>query len=86
MKAKRIKNIISESAKLAIRDYMDNLTEKSNETMGGICSLIVENYWNQVESYGRDIEKIILLKNKVLKLSQDVKTANKEQIINVLER
>ncbi len=38
VKSKHILNILSESAKLAIRDFIDEITAKSNIKIEQICS------------------------------------------------
>ena len=38
VKSKHILNILSESAKLAIRDFIDEITAKSNIKIEAICS------------------------------------------------
>lgn len=38
VKSKHILNILSESAKLAIRDFIDEITNKSNIKIEAICS------------------------------------------------
>ena len=38
VKSKHILNILSESAKLAIRDFIDEITNRSNVKIEAICS------------------------------------------------
>jgi hypothetical protein len=38
VKSKHILNILSESAKLAIRDFIDEITNKSNIKIEAICA------------------------------------------------
>lgn len=42
VKSRHISNIVSESAKIAIRDYIDNLTLKTNEKVEKISSDITQ--------------------------------------------
>lgn len=62
VRSKHIRNIISESAKISIRDFIDDITTKSNYKIELICEHIVEIYSAKVQSLGRDVNSIIGLK------------------------
>lgn len=63
VKSRHIQNILSESAKLAIRDFIDEITSKSNFKIECICGEIIEMYTVRVQNLGRDINGIISLKD-----------------------
>lgn len=62
VKSKHIQNILSESARLSIRDFIDEITKKSNFKIELICTEIVNGYAARILSAGRDIEKIMEMK------------------------
>lgn len=62
MKSKHILNILSESAKLAIRDFIDEITAKSNIKIEAICSEIVSSYLMRVSRAGKDVKGLINIK------------------------
>ena len=63
MKSKHILNILSESAKLAIRDFIDDITEKSNLKIEKICQEIVSIYSVKVSKQGKDVKGLLDLKD-----------------------
>ena len=63
VKSRHIENILSESAKLAIRDFIDEITARSNNKIELICAQIVEIYTVKVQNMGRDIAGIITVKD-----------------------
>ena len=69
MKSRHIQNILSESAKLAIRDFIDEITTRSNYKIELICAQIIEMYSQKVQALGRDVNGIISLKEEVIKLA-----------------
>ena len=69
VKSKHIQNILSESAKLAIRDFIDEITNRSNLKIELICAQIVELYSQRVQALGRDVNGIINLKEDVIHLA-----------------
>ena len=77
VKSKHILNIISESAKLAIRDYIDNITDKSNTKIEEICGEIVSNYSLKVSKAGKNIKGLLDLKQEIVNLAEEVKSAQK---------
>lgn len=69
VKSKHIQNILSESAKLAIRDFIDEITSRSNTKIELICAEIVDMYSVKVQKLGSDINGILLLKEEIIKLA-----------------
>lgn len=86
VKSRHIMNILSESAKLAIRDFIDEITIRSNTKIDIICAFIIELYSDRVQKMGRDVNAIISLKDEVIKLAEEIKAAKKENIIDILQR
>jgi hypothetical protein len=78
VKSKHIQNILSESAKLAIRDFIDEITSRSNNKIELICAEIVEMYSVKVQKLGSDINGIILLKEEIIKLAEEMKSSRQE--------
>lgn len=69
VKSKHILNILSESAKLAIRDFIDEITAKSNLKIEAICQEIVSQYLMRVSRVGRDVRGLIDIKEEVINLA-----------------
>lgn len=86
VKSKHINNILSESAKLAIRDFIDEITQRSNTKIELICAEIIEIYTVKVQKLGKDINGIINLKDEIIRLAEEIKSCRKEDIINILQR
>jgi hypothetical protein len=61
---------LSESAKLAIRDFIDDITAKSNLKIEAICSEIVSSYSLKVSKTGKDVKGLINLKEEVINLAE----------------
>ena len=70
MRSKHIHNILSESAKLAIRDFIDEITNRSNYKVELICVHIVDMYWKKVQDLGNDALAVITLKEEVIGLAE----------------
>jgi hypothetical protein len=70
VKSKHILNILSESAKLAIRDFIDDITNKSNVKIEGICAEIVSMYSLKVNKMGKDVRGLIDIKEEVINLAE----------------
>ena len=86
VKSRHIENILSESAKLAIRDFIDEITQRSNNKIEIICAEIIDLYSVKVQNLGRDINGIIKLKEKITKLAEEVMASKKENIVDILQR
>jgi hypothetical protein len=54
---------LSESAKLSIRDFIDEITTRSNNKIELICAEIIEIYSVKAQRLGKDINGIISLKD-----------------------
>jgi hypothetical protein len=78
VKSKHIQNILSESAKLAIRDFIDEITSRSNNKIELICAEIVDMYSVRVQKLGSDIKGIISLKDEIIKLAEEMKSCRQE--------
>lgn len=63
VKSKHILNILSESAKLAIRDFIDEITAKSNIKIEAICGEIIGTYSMRISKIGKDIKGLIDIKD-----------------------
>ena len=63
VKSKHILNIVSESAKIAIRDFIDEVTLKSNAKIEKVCSDISENLSHRITKAGRQIPFLISIKD-----------------------
>ena len=63
VKSKQITNILSESAKLAIRDFIDEITQRSNVKIELICAQVVDIYSQKVQALGKNVNGIIALKD-----------------------
>ena len=86
VKSKQILNILSESAKLAIRDFIDDMTNKSNIKIEGICKEIVGLYHMKVNKIGKNVKGLIDIKEEVINLAEEIKNAKKEDIVKILQR
>lgn len=62
VKSKHILNIVSESAKIAIRDYIDEVTIQSNAKIEKVCKEISEKIGEKVNSAGKHIPSLIQIK------------------------
>lgn len=71
---------------MAIRDFIDDITSRSNYKIEMICAEIVDIYSVKAQNLGRDINGIISLKDEIIKLAEEMKSCKKEQIINILQR
>jgi hypothetical protein len=86
VKSRHIEYILSENTKLSIRDFIDQITELSNEKIEIICEEIVKIYSDKAHGAGRNLEVIIRLKDEVMRLAEEVKAARCEGVINILQR
>lgn len=86
VKSKHIQNILSESARLSIRDFIDEITKKSNFKIELICTEIVNGYAARILSAGRDIEKIMEMKEEVIALAENIKSAQPEDVVSIIQK
>lgn len=70
VKSRHIQNIVSESAKIAIRDYIDSVTLQSNSRIERISEMISHNMGVKLEKAGKVIPDLISLKGYVLELAE----------------
>jgi hypothetical protein len=62
VRSKHIQNIINESAKLSIRDFIDEITTLSKTKIIIICAQIIDIYSVKLQNLDRDIGGIVQLK------------------------
>jgi hypothetical protein len=86
VRSKHILNILSESAKLAIRDFIDEITNRSNVKIEAICAEIVSQYQTKVSKIGKNVRGLIDIKEEVINLAEEIKNAQKEEIVKILQR
>ena len=86
VKSKQILNILSESAKLAIRDFIDEITNRSNTKIETICAQIISQYQTKVSKIGKNVRGLIDIKEEVINLAEEIKSAQKEAIVKILQR
>lgn len=86
VKSKHILNILSESAKLAIRDFIDDITDKSNTKIELICQEIVSGFSVKVSKKGKDVKGLLDLKEEVISLAEEIKSAKQDKIVDILQR
>lgn len=86
VKSKHIENILSESAKLSIRDFIDEITQRSNTKIELICAQIIQIYSNRAQALDRDVAGIISLKDEIVKLAEEMKSCKKQEILTILQR
>jgi hypothetical protein len=54
---------------LAIRDFIDEITNKSNVKIEAICAEVVSGYSLKVSKVGRDVRGLIDIKEEVINLA-----------------
>lgn len=59
VKSRHILNIVSESAKIAIRDYIDNLTLKTNDKVEKIAADITQKVIKKFTDAGKCISVLL---------------------------
>ena len=62
VKRRHILNILSESAKIAIRDYIDDLTLKSNVKIEKLCIQVSDKVIQAINKAGKHINNLLELK------------------------
>ena len=85
VKSRHIQNILSESARLSIRDFIDEITKKSNSKIQLICKQIIDGYAAKIVSAGRNLTEILKLKEEVIDLAENIKSAEAEGIVKILQ-
>ena len=77
VKTKKIKNIISESAKLAIRDYLDRLSQDAEEKIEKFSRNIVANISLQSKaSFNSSLEAAESTKEKLSTFLNDIEKSS----------
>lgn len=59
VKSRHILNIVSESAKIAIRDYIDNLTLRTNEKVEKIAADLTQKVIQRFNDAGKKIPVLL---------------------------
>lgn len=62
VKSRHILNIVSESAKIAIRDYIDDVTLKSNVKIEKLCIQVSDKVIQAINKAGKHINNLLELK------------------------
>lgn len=82
VKSKKIKNIISESAKLAIRELIDKLSEEADSKMVRLSeTLVKEITLTQKKTFGGSLEDALEVKKKLLSLIEHIEKSKNEEIV-----
>jgi hypothetical protein len=58
-----------------IRDFIDEITSRSNFKIELICTEIVNGYAAKILSAGKDLRQILVLKEEVINLAEQIKDA-----------
>ena len=72
IKGKKIKNIISESAKLAIRDLVDNLSRQADEKITKFCENLVWEILSSKKTVVNSLDDAMEIKEKMLGLMEEI--------------
>lgn len=86
VKSKHILNIVSESAKIAIRDYIDEVTINSNSKIENVSSQISEKVTQKLNKAGKQIPVLIEIKEEIMYLAEEVKQQDGINILTLLKR
>jgi NAD+--asparagine ADP-ribosyltransferase len=70
VKSRHILNIVSESAKIAIRDYIDNLTIRTNDKVEKIAADITQKVLQKFTEAGKQISVLLQIKQDVMNLAE----------------
>lgn len=62
VKSRHILNIVSESAKIAIRDFIDNVTLESNQKIEKVCQEIGDKINKKIMKAGKQIPNLLKIK------------------------
>ena len=85
VKSRHILNIVSESAKIAIRDYIDNLTIRTNDKVEKIAADITQKVLRKFAEAGKQITALLQIKQEVMDLAEDVKSQNGQNILTIIK-
>ena len=85
VKSRHILNIVSESAKIAIRDYIDNLTMRTNDKVELIACDITQKVLRKFTEAGKQITALLEIKQEVMNLAEDVRSQNGQNILTIIK-
>lgn len=86
VKSRHILNIVSESAKIAIRDYIDDVTLRSNTKIERVAEEIANNVTERVNKAGKVIPDLLMIKDEVMNLAEEVKVQSGQNILSIIKR
>lgn len=86
VKSRHILNIVSESAKIAIRDYIDNMTMKIDDKVEKVSAEISHKVVQKFTEAGKKIPVLLEIKQQVMDLAEDVKSQNGENILSIIKK
>lgn len=79
-------NIVSESAKIAIRDYIDDVTIRSNIKIERVSAQIAEKVNQRLIKAGKQISVLIEIKQDIMNLAEEVKQQSGQNILTIIKR
>lgn len=86
VKSRHILNIVSESAKIAIRDYIDEVTLRSNAKIERVSAQIAEKVNMRLSKAGKEISVLIEIKQDIMNLAEEVKQQEGQNILTIIKR
>lgn len=86
VKSRHILNIVSESAKIAIRDYIDEVTIRSNAKIERVSAQIAEKVNLKLTEAGKQIPVLIEIKQDIMNLAEEVKQQSGQNILALIKR
>lgn len=86
VKSRHILNIVSESAKIAIRDYIDEVTIRSNAKIERVSCQIAEKINHRLVEAGKQISVLIEIKQDIMNLAEEVKQQSGQNILALIKR
>lgn len=86
VKSKHILNIVSESAKIAIRDFIDDITIKSNIKIEKVSIEIASKVNERVAAAGKQISVLLQIKEEVIALAEEIRVQKGHNILDIIRR
>lgn len=86
VKSKHILNIVSQSAKIAIRDFIDDITIKSNIKIEKVSIEIAKKVTDRVNLAGKQISTLLQIKEDVIALAEEVRVQKGHNILDIIKR
>ena len=77
---------MSESAKIAIRDYIDEVTIRSNAKIERVSAQISEKVNQRLIKAGKQINVLIEIKQDIMNLAEEVKQQSGQNILAIIKR